>query len=255
MFHGFFATYRNSSSIIPLRLISRETFQPLGSETANQQSIVTFATIVTMKIPSRKPRAKHSFRESIRESILTRMAKGEPLHIRKIIEDAGGGSVTTVQQELASLTGAQYSRKSLLIGRGASTVQARVSALEEAIEGGFKREETLKAQVVVLQQALDHAQGNLAMLLRRHEDSQRELLQGVDDLRQMVKAGKEGEALTSIHRPVAETQYKETRPKEDCGEQVAYWRTKCNELIEASFTKEDQFRKLKARLHELGEDF
>lgn len=251
MFHEFFATYRNSSSIVPLRLFSRETFQPLGSETANQQSIVTFATIVTMKTPSRKPRAKHSFRESIRESILTRMAKVEPLHIRKIIKDAGGGSVTTVQQELAALTGTQFSRKSLLIGRGASTVQARVAALEEAIEEGFRREETLKAQVTVLQQALDHAQGNLAMLLRRHEDSQRELLQGVDDLRQMVKAGKEGGLFALNPRAAA---VPETASKEVRGDQGAYWRAKCDQLIASNFAMEKLCRELKGRLHELGED-
>lgn len=174
------------------------------------------------------------------------MARGEPLHIRKIIETAGGGSVTTVQEELAALTGVAVVRKSLLIGRGATTVQARVVALEDAIDAGLQREETLKAQVAVLQKALSDAQANVEKLIWRHEDSQRELLQGVDDLRQMVRAGRESKA--ALTGPGTEV------PKVVPNSDTDYWKARAEQAIAAMDKSAKRVRELELRLHELGHD-
>ena len=194
----------------------------------------------------RAPRSRHSYRDAIREVILARLERGEPLHIRKVLQEAGGGSVTTVQEEITALTGSAEKRKVLLIGRGASTVQARVAALEAAIDEGLSREGRLQAQVAVIQEELVRSRDTVDRLLLRHDDVHRQLLQAVDDLRQMARAAPAAPAAVveppprSVPAPVAEP--------------VAILRQRCNQLAEQVFRLEETNRALLSRLHENGID-
>lgn len=195
-----------------------------------------------------KSRTRHSYREAIREVIRSRLARGEALHIRKILGEAGGGSITTVQEELGKMIGAEKVRASTLIGAGASTIKARVVALEAAIDAGLERERTLQVEVKVLNAALQTSRSDVEKLLMNHQDSQRLLMQGVDDLREMVKAGQ-----GSLPNGVVEAERAKTlrREVESSGDAI-YWHEKHDQLLHRYIEMERKNRLLASRLHDLG---
>jgi hypothetical protein len=203
-----------------------------------------------MTTPKPKSRSRHSFRDPIREVIRRRLARGEPLHIQKILTEVGGGSITTVRQELAEMIGAEKVRASTLIGAGASTIKARVQALEAAIDAAMERERLLQAEVVVLKDALQSSRDDVAKLLAIHQDSQRLLMQGVDDLREMVKAGQ-----GALPVGIVETERANVSPKEvrDASSGDAfYWHEKHDQLLRRHVNMEKENREMAALLHDLG---
>ena len=133
-----------------------------------------------------KPRSRHSFRERIHQVILERIVRGDSLTIRDIIDEAGGGSITTVRQELAKCP---VPTEATRVGMGAKTDAQRVPLLEKAVNESLDREKLLIAENKALKDSLDAARADVDKLMATHQHSQRMLLQGVDDLRQMVKAG------------------------------------------------------------------
>ena len=115
----------------------------------------------------------------------------------------------------------------------------------------MRREAELKAQVVVLEQALDKAQANVERLLWRHEESQRELLKGVDDLRQMVSSG--APVVRTRQHEQNENAKKIDTPAEDNGE-VQLWKARAEQAIGSMDKALKRVRELELRLHELGAD-
>lgn len=200
--------------------------------------------------PQRQPRTRHSFRSAIREVIRVRLAKGDTLTVRSILKDAGGGSITTVQEEIAALGVKEKVRASALIGAGAKTVQARVEALEAAIDDALERERSLAAEVQAFREALAHKEAEVQTLLATHTDSQRMLLQGVDDLRQMVRAGRE-----SLPPGVLAAERTKIAAEKDGDSKVIYWQTKHDQLLGKYVEMEKKNRAMASRLHELGENF
>ena len=196
----------------------------------------------------RKPRTRHSYREPIREAIRQRLARGETLHIRSIIKEACGGSISTVRQELAKMLGEDKIKASTLIGAGASSVTARVGALEQAIDASLERERILEAKNSALQESLDTSREELARLLTDHHDSQKLLFQTVDDLRQMIKAGR-----SSLPAGILEAERAKTGKSEMNGD-VIYWRAKYDQLLQQFIDLNGKNRILGSRLHDLGGD-
>ena len=64
----------------------------------------------------RKPRSKHSYRDRIREVIRHRIYRGDPLRTYEIIDEAGGGSASTVQQELKAMLEGDTVKPAVLAG-------------------------------------------------------------------------------------------------------------------------------------------
>lgn len=200
--------------------------------------------------PTTKPkrRTKHSYRPAIHEVIRQRIARGAPLHIREIIEEAGGGSISTVRDELAKLVGQDQARASALVGAGARSAHERVPALERAIDDALEREKLLLAENQVLKATLEQRNADVEKLLLTHTDSQRMLLQGVDDLRQMVRAGRE-----SLPAGVLAAEQAKVAGK-DGDSKAVYWQTKHDQLLARYVDMEKKNRALMARLHDLGVD-
>lgn len=196
----------------------------------------------------RQRRTRHSYRNAIRDAIRRRLALGEPLHVRKIIDEAGGGSASTVQEEIANLAGKEKLRASTLVGAGTGTVHDRVRALENALDDALEREKVLTAEVQVLRNSLSKRDEDVAKLMLTHVDSQKMLLQGVDDLRQMVRAGRD--ALPS--GVIAAEDAKVSAPAAD--NQAVYWQTKHEALLRKYVDLDRRNRLLASRLSEAGID-
>ena len=148
------------------------------------------------------------------------------------------------------MIGAEKVRASALIGAGASTIKARVQALEAAIDAAMERERLLQAEVVVLKDALQSSRDDVAKLLAIHQDSQRLLMQGVDDLREMVKAGQ-----GALPVGIVETERAKVPPKEgrDASSGDAfYWHEKHDQLLRRHVNMEKENREMAALLHDLG---
>lgn len=200
---------------------------------------------MTSLTPPPKRRKTHSYRERIREVIEVRKLLGKPLNQREILKEAGGGSASTVVEELAK---AALETPATLIGRGASTFPQRIAALEDAINSSLARERVLDAENQVLRASLADARADLDKLLVAHQDAQRLLLQGVDDLRQMLKAGQQPSAL----RPSAPAI--ERGPDARDGDGVL-WKARHDQLLERFVALDAKNRAMAGQLHELGCDF
>lgn len=146
--------------------------------------------MIEIKTPTSpaKP-SRHFYREKIRMVIQTRIALGLPLNHRDILQAAGGGSASTVVDELKHLG---KDAPATLIGRGAKSLPQRIVAIEDALNNALAREAQLAAENIALKNSLHAAQEHLNKLLATHQDAQRMLFQSVDDLRQMVKRGQGG---------------------------------------------------------------
>lgn len=205
--------------------------------------------IVTMSDHPKTPKArsKHSFRDRIRAAITRRIMKGESLAVRQIIDEAGGGSASTVLQELAD---AERPTPGSLLGREAVNPYQRIDVLVLAINASVAREQALTIENQVLKNSLATVQTDLDGLLATHQDSQRMLLQGVDDLRQMVKAGQGA-------TPPAVTEIEEVRPKTgtptDKGDAIL-WQARHDQLLKRFIELDAKNRKLVAQLFDLGVD-
>ncbi len=199
---------------------------------------------MTTLAPPSKRRKSHSYRERIRDVIEARKLLGKPLNQREILKEAGGGSASTVVEELAK---AALETPATLIGRGASTFPQRIAVLEDAINSSLARERVLVAENQVLRASLADARADLDKLLVAHQDSQRLLLQGVDDLRQMLKAGQQGDLRPAV--PVRERGI----PMRDDADGVL-WKARHDQLLERFVALEAKTRKMAGQLHELGVD-
>ncbi len=189
-------------------------------------------------------RSRHSYREAIRVAILDRIKLGKPLNHRAILDDAGGGSATTVAEELAK---AQEVTPATLVGSGATSPTQRIAALEDALNASLRRQNVLEAENQVLNKALAAARTDVDKLLAAHQDSQRLLLQGVDDLRQMVKAGQ-----GALPHGLIETATKKVASVET-GDAIL-WKAKHDQLLQRFVVLDARNRKLVSQLHELGVD-
>ena len=136
-----------------------------------------------------------------------------------------------------------------MIGAGASSVTARVGALEQAIDSSLERERVLEAKNTALQESLNSSRDELARLLTDHHDSQRMLFQTVDDLRQMVKAGQ-----SSLPTGVLDAERAKIASSEMNGD-VIYWRAKYDQLLQQYIELDAKIRILRSRLNDLGGDF
>ena len=204
--------------------------------------------IFTMPEKVRKPRSKHSYRDRIREVIRHRIYRGDPLHTYKILEEAGGGSASTVQQELAAMLEGDTVKPAVLIGAGQRTPTQRIGALEKAINDSIAREQVLIAENTALKESLQAARSDLDKLLVAHQDAQRLLLQGVDDLRQMVRAGKD-----TLPAGVIEAERQKIAAQHQSNDGIL-WKAKHDQLLRRYIELEARNRKLEGRLHELGQD-
>ena len=194
----------------------------------------------------RKPRSRHSFREDIREIIRRRIAAGEPLHVRKIIDEAGGGSASTVKQELIAIIKDGTVKAIALTGKGADSPSRRIVALQKAINESLERELGLVAENTALKESLHVARTDLEKLLVAHQDAQRLLLQGVDDLRQMVKAGQ-----GTLPAGIVEAERQKHVASSQSNDAIL-WKAKHDRLLQRFVELESKYRALDSRLHELG---
>lgn len=194
---------------------------------------------------SRKSRKRHSFRAKIRDVIIARKLRGDPFDFRDIILEAGGGSNKTVREELDNCP---EITEGMRIGRGAKTDAERVTALEKAIDASLSRERKLVAENQVLKTSLDSARADLDKLLTAHQDSQRLLLQSVDDLRQMVKAGQ-----GAMPQGVLEAERQKSAPAEQSGDAIL-WKARHDQLLTRFVALDEKCRKMAGQLHELGVD-
>lgn len=192
-----------------------------------------------------KKRKRHSFREKIRAAIHRRRLKGLSCSVRDILAEAGGGSASTVLEELAN---APKPSPSDVVGKKALNPYDRIKALEVAIDASFAREESLKAENAALKSSLDVARADVDKLLVGHQDSQRMLLQGVDDLRQMVKAAGQG----SLPQGIVEAERQKISPPES-GDSIL-WKARHDQLLQRYVALDAKCRKLEGKLHELGVD-
>lgn len=211
--------------------------------------------------PSRssRPRTRHSFRGAIREVILRRHARGDTLSVRKIIDEVGGGSPKTVLEELAEFTEAVGKGRAVLVGADAVSPAARIPALEDALNDALARERRLQAENDGLRSALEAsrksqllAEQNVATMLATHQDAQHKLMQGVDDLRQMVAAGKDALPLEMLVTK-ASNDAAAARAEKGAAESI-YWETKHNQLLQKYVDLDNKYRLARSRLAELGED-
>lgn len=200
-----------------------------------------------MNDEARKPRSKHSYRDLICEAIRDSHARGQPLSLRAIQRKAGGGSLGTVTEELQKFFSGDKIRASASIGAG-STLAGRTKALENAIDASLERERVLEADNAALRASLQESRSELDKLLVAHQDSQRLLLQGVDDLRQMVKAGQGG-----LPAGVLEAERVKSLPPEKTGDAI-YWQAKHDQLLQRYIALDGKNRKMAGQLHDLGVD-
>jgi hypothetical protein len=194
-------------------------------------------------------RSRHSFRKPIREAIQARIVLGKPLTVRAILEEAGGGSSTTVLEELQKIPTQTLATR---IGHSAQTLPQRVLMLEEALEASVTREKDVTAENRALASSLEEARRSTEVLLGMHHDAQRLLMQAVDDLRQMVKAGQGGLPQAVIE---AEKAKKPLPGKDD--DAGTFWKVKYEQAAAEQFKLDEKYRKAVFTLHELGmlEDF
>lgn len=192
-----------------------------------------------------KKRSKHSYREKIREVIARRRMKGLSCSVRAILNEAGGGSTSTVLDELAQH---EKPTPSALVGQDTLNPYQRIVALEEAINNSVAREQVLAAENAVLKNSLASARSDVDKLLAGHQDSQRMLLQGVDDLRQMVKAGQ-----GAMPQGVVEAERQKSAPAEQSGDAIL-WKARHDQLLTRFVALDEKCRKMAGQLHELGVD-
>ena len=200
--------------------------------------------IAIMETQKTSARSRRSYRERIREVIQQRIVLGKPLTHREILKDAGGGSSSTVVSEMARI---KLPSPAVLVGRGARTLPQRVLALEEALNAALSREKLLTVENDMLKRLLAEARSEVDKLLASHQDAQRLLLQGVDDLRQMVKAGQGGLPPGVVQAGAAKETGKES------GESIL-WKTKHDQLLRRYIALEGRCREMASLLHDLGVD-
>ena len=194
--------------------------------------------------PPPKKRTKHSYREKIREAIARRRLKGLSCSVRAILDEAGGGSASTVLDELAN---ADKPTPASLFGQDTLNPYQKIVALEEAINASVAREQILAAENGVLKSSLEVARADVDKLIAGHQDSQRMLLQGVDGLRQMVKAGQ-----GAMPNGVMEAERQKVLPVET-GDGIL-WKARHDQLLQRFVALDAKFRKIASQLHELGFD-
>ena len=195
---------------------------------------------------ARRSRSQYAYRARIRQVILDRMVRGDTLGIREIIAEAGGGSMTTVRDELAKCP---VPTDAVRVGLGAKSPAQRIALLETAINESLARERSLTAENQALRSALDSARTDVEKLLLGHQDSQRLLLQGVDDLRQMVRAAGQGGLPAGI---IEAERHKAVPPVSD---DTILWKARHDKLLARLFSLEARCNKMAGRLHDLGVDF
>ncbi|WP_126448191.1 DNA-binding protein [Sulfuricystis multivorans] len=198
----------------------------------------------TMGESTASKRSRHSYRERIQEVIQERMVLGKPLTYRDILKDAGGGSASTVAEELAK---ADRQTPATLVGRGAKSLPQRIAALEDALNSSLAREKMLMAENQALKEALTSARADVDKLLAVHQDAQRMLLQGVDDLRQMVKAGQ------GIITPAGIATGRQKTAGDDTGDGIL-WKARHDQLLQRFAALDAKNRKMSSLLHDLGVD-
>lgn len=195
--------------------------------------------------PPTKKRSKHSYREKIREVIARRRLKGLSCSVRSILKEAGGGSASTVLEELANT---DKPLPAALVGQETTNPYQRIVALEDAINASIEREQCLATENAVLKASLEAARADVDKLLAGHQDSQRLLLQGVNDLRQMVKAAAQNPLPQGIIE--AERQKAAPAPTDDS----ILWKARHDQLLQRFVALDAKNRKLAAQLHDLGVD-
>ncbi len=188
------------------------------------------------------PRTRKSYREAIRNEVKLRMQHGDPLRFKDILAAAGGGSNSTVLEEIRLLRAEDKARGEVCVD-GVSVL----CALERSLSECRAREDVLLAENAALRESLVLARSDVEKLLATHQDSQRMLLQSVDDLRQMVKAGQ-----GAMPKGIIEAEYAKLHPPES-GE-VTYWRAKHDQLLQRQIDLENKNRLLLGKIHDLGGD-
>jgi hypothetical protein len=152
------------------------------------------------ELPSRKPRSVHSKRGAIRAAIVRRLATAEPLSIRAILKEAGGGSTDTAREELASLKPADARIAQALTGHTMRNVGEEICALRTALDASLQREAMLGAEVAGLRETVASSARTIEYLVSRHDDTYRQMLVDLDSFREAAKTVPELKAATD--RPV-----------------------------------------------------
>lgn len=213
-------------------------------------------TSVGEKSPSK--RSRHSCRDLIRAAIRRRFAMGEKLSIRAILKETGG-SAGTVSEEISLFTAEVAKGSAVLVGVETLSPFERTRVLERVVNEGLVREQSLRSQVASLEIALAEARSaqllaekNVSTMLATHQDAQHKLMQGVDDLRQMVQAGKDALPLEMLVAKASQAAAA-SRAEKGAAESI-YWQTKHDQLLARYVEMENKNRKLRSQLHELGVD-
>ena len=117
--------------------------------------------------PTEKPRKREvkSRRAEIRRVIEQRIKSGEPLTIRKILEEAGGGSTATASEELKLAT--EHAASALITGHGGRNQAEREATLRKRLDSECLKNRALTIENERLNAALDAAAKPSAMMLER----------------------------------------------------------------------------------------
>lgn len=131
-------------------------------------------------------RTVKSRRASIRLAIRRRIKFHESLSVRAILAEAGGGSTTTVREELALVTGNTVALSQ--VGHfGHQSQVEELAALKSALADALKREASLVAENNSLRRLISEQGASQTYLLGRLDDSYRQLLVSVDNYREKAK--------------------------------------------------------------------
>lgn len=133
------------------------------------------------------PRTAHSKRAVIAEVIARRVKSGEALTVRQILKESGGGSSTTVLEELAKLDPAEHRIQHVLTGSATSSSAEQIRVLKEALAAALQREEGYRAEAAALKALVLEMTTTYQFMVSQHDDTYREMVMSLDTFRQAAK--------------------------------------------------------------------
>ena len=175
---------------------------------------------------NRSERKKHSFRPHIAAIIARRIRKQESLKAKDIIEEAGGGSFSTVFEELKKAKG---------MGESTENKNRELTAI-------VKRQE----------KDLLRAEKSLEDIVSRAEEVQKQFLWYIDTIRVLLKESREngifipGTNIKEFREIIPGLKSSETRDAE------GIWKQKYNEALQNMFVTDAKLREARRLLHENG---
>lgn len=128
----------------------------------------------------KRVRRAKSFRPAIASAIARRLAAGDPLAIRDIIAEAGGGSTDTVREELGRIGITEAAR--LLEGDAIRSYAEREAALRVQLERSSRECAALRSENALLREAIQRAAEPSKILEFQVGEIGREVREAVQEL-------------------------------------------------------------------------